>query len=329
MEFEPKLPLTFLSQEVEKTKQGLQWMSKKANCLYRKSEKPKSLFFAHDQCRAVFDFGFKNEIIISHVCKGGTGKTTTLLNLSALMCSLGARILVIDIDAQGNITDSLLKHSKYNIDDFPVVNDILEKESDFDIKDAIIPVCKGFDLIGSRIENVILDSTIEVNRLNIQFALEDIINPIRDNYDFIFIDCPPQISKIVSSAYAIADKLLITINPNAYSVKALEIIKKEKTHIEKQFRIPNIKYKVLLNKFNGQTLLSDAIANNVMVSEYQQGNALLSTIPQCQEIENLASNGLSVYSVLKKLPIKNDYLEFAKEFLNFDLKEYRGLSRAK
>ncbi len=137
----------------------------------------------YDIAKNLFELSFKKKRIVGQIVKGGTGKTTTIDSISSCANSYGARVLLIDADPQGNLTDA----NNVDPEQHPILIDVV-KEKNISIRDCIIPISNGVDLISSRIENVILDNEIVNQRLPLDKFYENLLEPIEDDYDFIFID---------------------------------------------------------------------------------------------------------------------------------------------
>ena len=138
--------------------------------------------------------------------KGGVGKTTTCVNVSAYLAKMGKKVLLIDIDPQGNATSGLgLKKSRdiksiYNV----IVGDIEPKEAIVSTKIEnldIIPT--NIDLAGVEVEMVYME--------NRERILETAFNKVKDNYDYVTIDCPPSLGLLTINAFVGADSVLVPI----------------------------------------------------------------------------------------------------------------------
>lgn len=270
-------------------------------------------YITHSIARKLFNFSFTRKKIVFEIVKGGTGKTTAIHNISCAASLYGARILAIDLDPQGNLTDAFCVDPEAT----PVLIDIIEKQAN--VKDAIVNVSEGIDLIPSRIENVTLDSKLAVNRIALHTLLEQLLSSVEDNYDFIFIDCPPMMGHAVAAASLYADLILVPLNPDKFSAKGLKILKGEIENINNQYK-KDIKYKVFLNKYSGNTILSDKAIQTTIASETELGNALTTAIRQTQEIPNTTDMDLNLFSSLKKSTARDDFDMLTRELLNINSK---------
>lgn len=150
--------------------------------------------------------------------KGGVGKTTTSINLSACLAEKGKKVLLIDMDSQGNTT-SVFGFEKNELD--KTVYEVLREE--VSIEEAIIPVEECFEnlflipanrnLAGAEIELV--------TRENMQHILKKQLEPIKDEYDFIVIDCPPALGMLTVNAMTAADSVLVPIQCEFYALDGL------------------------------------------------------------------------------------------------------------
>ncbi len=265
-------------------------------------------YITHSIAQKLFNLSFNKKKVAFQIVKGGTGKTTAMHNVSCAASLYGAKILAIDLDPQGNLTDAF----NINPEEIPTMIDVIEEN--VRIEDAIIKAENGIDLIPSRIENVTLDSKLALTRAPLHNVFNNILERIEHNYDFIFLDCPPMIGHSVTAASLYVDVMLIPLNPDRFSAKGLQILKDEIKNIKKQYK-KDLHYKIFLNKFSGNTILSDKTLQTVFNDESESGNTLNTAVRQSQEIPNVIDEKLNLFSSVKKSTAKDDFDLLTKELL--------------
>lgn len=273
-------------------------------------------FINHNIARRLLNIQFKKKNIVGQIVKGGTGKTTTIDSIAACVNAFGAKVLKIDIDPQGNLTDL------HNIDpdSSPVLIDVLKGECA--IEDTIISINPGLDIIPSRIENVVIDNTIVNERQPLDKFFSNVLSDVKDNYDFIFIDCPPTMGQAVTAASLFADLIVAPLNPDKFSTKGLEILRKEIKRLNKMYK-KDIDYKVYLNKFSSKTILSDKTVMSLISDEDLSHHVLSTTIQFSQEVPNLNAETKNVFGILKKSSVREDFSLLTQELLDFSKEDVR------
>lgn len=266
-------------------------------------------FITHNIARSLFELQFKPMVIAGQIVKGGTGKTTAIDNVACCANAFGARVLLVDIDPQGNLTDA------HNVDSeqLPVLVDFIE--DGIDVKDGVVNISEGLDLIGSRIENVVVDNILMIKKMNLDRVFHNVFKSIKNDYDFIFIDCPPTMGASVTAATLFSDMILAPLNPDKFSAKGLQILKSEVRNIANQYD-KEIPYKVFLNKFSGNTILSDKAIATIIADPDMEGRALQTAVRFGQEIPNATDANKSLFSSVKKSTLRDDFEQLTKELLN-------------
>lgn len=265
-------------------------------------------FITFDTAKKLFNFNFKKKKVAVQIVKGGTGKTTSIDNIASCATTYGAKVLLIDADPQGNLTDA----NGVDAENYPVLIDVVKGEAN--IKDCIVPITNGLHILPSRIENVILDNEIVNKRLPLDKFYKNILASVEDDYDFIFIDCPPTMGQAVTAATLYADIVLAPLNPDKFSAKGLKILKQEVETLNNGYH-KNISYKVYLNKFSGKTILSDKAIVSLISDPELEGKVLSTTVQYAQEIPNVTDENKNAFSSLKKSLVREDFDRLTRELL--------------
>ena len=218
--------------------------------------------------------------------KGGVGKTTTAVNLSACVATEGKKVLLIDIDPQGNASSGLGVKADENKSIYNVIVD------EIDIKDTIKPtmienldVCPAnINLAGAEIELVSMVSR--------ETRLKGAIDSIREQYDYIFIDCPPSLGLITLNSFTASDSVLVPIQCEYYALEGLgqliNTINLVKKHLNQNIKIEG----VVLTMFDARTNLSTQVGEEV---ERYFGNKVFQTIiPRNIRLSEAPSHALPI-----------------------------------
>lgn len=318
---QPKMSVAMAASFLGTTVQGVHKQLKSRNIPFQKLNKWNYVTF--ESAREWFGIDFKRKKIAGQIVKGGTGKTTAIDNIASCANIYGARVLIVDADPQGNITDV----NGVDSEEYPVLLDAIKDPSVL-IEDCIVNLSKGLDLIPSRIENVMLDNEIINQRLPLDKFYSNLFENIEDNYDFIFIDCPPTMGQAVSAASLYSDVVLAPLNPDKYSEKGLRILQQEIATLNRIHK-KNIDYKVFLNKFSSKTILSDKAIMTLVSDPSLEGRVLSTTIQYSQELPNITDENRNVFKTLKKSSVRNDFNLLALELLEINAEMVRDGNKSK
>lgn len=240
--------------------------------------------------------------------KGGVGKSTTSINLSAALGEEGKKCLVIDFDPQGNTTSGYgimkddLENDIYNalMDDYPVEELITETSEP---KVFVVPAT--IQLAGAEIELV--------NKLARESLLKNMISRVKDDFDYVFIDCPPSLGLLTINALCAAEGLLIPIQCEYYALegvtKLLESMKLVQGSLNKDLEV----YGVLMTMYDKRTTLSNDVVTEVR--KYFGNKVFKTVIPRSVKVSEAPSHGLPIaqYAGMNKGAIA--YRNLAKEVI--------------
>ncbi|AGM25773.1 chromosome partitioning protein ParA [Spiroplasma syrphidicola EA-1] len=241
--------------------------------------------------------------------KGGVGKTTTSINLAAGLSRHGKKILLIDIDPQGNATTGIgankdeIQESMY---------DVLIGQAT--LKSIIIPdVIESIDLAPATISLAGADVYLMEHSEENQNILLERIKPVRDNYDFILIDCPPSLGLINRNALACADSVLIPIQAEYYALEGLAQLLSSIRFVQKMFNKDLTIEGIVLTMFDSRTKLSFEVMSEV--KKYFNEKVYKTHIPRNIKISESPSHGLSIFDYDKGGAGAVAYEELVKEVL--------------
>ena len=219
--------------------------------------------------------------------KGGVGKTTTSINLSACLAEAGQKVLTIDIDPQGNTTSGL------GIDKNAVENTIYELIlGEVEIEEAILKT--EFENLSIIASNVNL-AAAEIELIGIQekeYILKHAVEKVRENYDFVIIDCPPSLNMLTINAMTTADTVLVPIQCEYYALEGLSQLL-HTVNLVKQRLNPDLEMEgVVFTMYDARTNLSLQVVENVKSNLKQ--TIYKTIIPRNIRLAEAPSHGLPI-----------------------------------
>lgn len=249
--------------------------------------------------------------------KGGVGKTTTAINLGIGLVNKGNRVLLVDLDPQGNATQGL----GFDADELEItISTILRKMigKDYAIMKGygILSHEEGIDLMPANIELSVIETELISTFFGREKMLKTYLDMIRDEYDYIIIDCMPSLNLIAINALVAADEVVIPLHAQYYSVKGLEQLLQtigsvRSNGLNESLRISGILYTCVNDRTTSfkdiQNILKTELGRNVKIYK--------SYIPRSVRAEEAPSYGRSIYSYDASSRVSCAYNTFTEEFL--------------
>ncbi len=245
--------------------------------------------------------------------KGGVGKTTTTVNLGTILAKKGKKVLLIDADPQGNATSGLgvekdVEKSVYDI----LVNDTEVEEVCEDTMINNLKVCpSNINLAGAEVELVSMMSREQ--------RLKEKLMKVKDEFDFILIDCPPSLGLVTLNAFTASDSVLIPVQCEYFALEGLgqllNTINLVKKHLNKGLYIEG----ALLTMYDIRTNLSNQVVKEV--KKYFDNKVYKTVIPRNVKLSEAPSYGMPITLYDPKSKGAKSYDKFTKEFLKINNKE--------
>ena len=253
--------------------------------------------------------------------KGGVGKTTTAVNLGVCLSKQGKKVLLVDADAQANLTMSL---GYPRPDDLPIslatiMQDIID-DKPFDVKKGILHHSEGVDLLPSNIELSGLEVRL-INAISRERVLTTCINEVKKNYDYVLIDCMPSLGMLTINALAAADSVVIPTQPHYLSAKGLELLLRSVSKVRRQIN-PHLRIDgILMTMVMPRTNISKEVTALVRSAYGQNIKVFDAQIPHSIRAVEATAEGKSIFAYDKGGKVAAAYEQFGKEVVDIGEKQ--------
>ena len=236
--------------------------------------------------------------------KGGVGKTTTAVNLAAALTDMGLRVLVCDFDPQANATSGLgvdkrkVKHTSYSL----IIEESTAQQAILHTEFAdVIP--SSADLAGAGVELISFDHR--------ERQLRKALEPVRENYDVIFIDCPPSLEMLTLNGLIAADGILIPVQCEYFALEGLSDLMATLRSVKRKLNPCLDIFGVVLTMFDGRTNFSTQVAQEVR--RHFPGKVFTASIPRNDREAEAPSHGLPITAYDRSSRGAVAYRELAQE----------------
>ena len=245
--------------------------------------------------------------------KGGVGKTTTAVNLGVSLAQQGKKVLLVDADAQANLTMAL---GYTKTDNLPItLSDLMQNVIDgksIDVPNSILRTDEGVDLLPSCVELAGIETTL-IDAKNSDSVLKTCISEVKKNYDYVLIDCMPALGMLTINALAAADSVVIPNQPHYFSIKGLEQLLRSVSRVKRQIN-PNLWIDgILMTMVMPRTKITQTVIATVK-NAYGRNIRIFDTqIPFSIRAVEATAEGKSIFAYDKSGKVVAAYEQFGKE----------------
>ena len=248
--------------------------------------------------------------------KGGVGKTTTTVNLGTILAKKGKKVLLIDADPQGNATSGLGAEKEFEYSTYDIL------VSDIEFKDAIQKtIIKNLSLCSANVN--LAGAEVElVSMMSREQRLKEKLDMIKDDYDYILIDCPPSLGLITLNAFTASNSVLIPVQCEYFALEGLgqliNTVNLVKKHLNKEIEIEG----ALLTMYDIRTNLSNQVVKEV--KKYFNNKVYKTVIPRNVRLSEAPSYGMPITEYDPRSKGAKSYIKFTKEFLKINEEEKKA-----
>ena len=243
--------------------------------------------------------------VLNH--KGGVGKTTTTANVAAGLNLLKKRVLMIDIDPQANLT----VHFGFPQENEDTIYDALKNQSALNIRK--VEDVEGLDIVISSTDDM---ADIELQLSSVvgrEYVLKELITPVKHQYDYIIIDCPPSLGILPLNALSCADMAIIVVEPAKFSLDGMKKIFTAMDKVTTRIN-PDLKdYRVLMTRYSSTKVIHQNVVDNIRGRF--EGKVFETIVRSNVSLEEAAMQGVDVFRYAPKSNGATDYRNVCKELM--------------
>lgn len=252
------------------------------------------------------------KVIALAIQKGGVAKTTSSIAISSILAEKGYKVLLIDNDPQHNSTRSLIGSKEVEVSISDIMEDMMNYKN-LDISKGIVNTNEDFDLLPASDSYAGIELRM-ISIMNREYFLRTYISQIRSNYDYIIIDCPPNLGMLTINALVAADELLIPSQPQDYSATAIQQVLNT-VNMVWQHPNPNLKVSgIFLTLFDPRRKEDRLMQKNISVA-FNQINLFETKIPYSIKVSEAARHRKSIVKYNEKSKVTEAYRNLVEELL--------------
>lgn len=259
-----------------------------------------------------------SKVLICANQKGGVAKSTSVVNIGIGLARLGKKVLVVDNDPQGSLTEALgyPEPDKLNVTLATIMEWTLNEE-DFDLTAGILHHKEGIDLVPANIELSGVETSL-IGIMSSETVLKEYIDRVRENYDFIIVDCSPNLGQLTLNALVAADEVIIPVQAAYLPIKGLEQLLKTISRVKRKMN-PNLNIMgILITMVDYRTVYANEITD-VLYQHYGSKIHIFDEgIPMSVRAAEAAAEGVSIYTHDGKGKVALAYEAITKEVADYE-----------
>lgn len=257
--------------------------------------------------------------------KGGVGKTTTTFNLGVALSKLGKRVLLVDCDPQGDLTTCM---GYYETDNLPTLANLMEQainDKPVSASEVILHHEENVDLIPSNLDLSAISFAL-ISAISRERTMQNCLKDIKNNYDYVLIDCNPSLDMVTLNALSCADKVIIPVQTQYLAAKAMTQLLGTVGRVKRQIN-PNLNVGgILLTLVDGRTNLSKETKLTLQENYGSVIKIFDTQISNTVKVAEATKEGKSIFAYDKNNKVAEAYLQFAKEVENIGKERNKNAS---